>query len=1418
MVQVEEIVDSDGENAYNDSGAPASSVQELPASPAAAAAGPFRPRPREDGNQEKVAQFMSVTSSNTDEARRWLTMANWNVDQAVNLFFDDSSKSSSRSARPPPNQSLTGELSALFQGIDMQDPEVQRELRNMGLTPGQDIGDLALAFKKSRFLQKVQPEARQAARSQPRYDARFGGEVDVLAGVTFLWSNPPRALHVQAGSAGEGVVDVGETLRTVDGVDVRHLSRNDILHRLANAHQMGMRKERPSHSRFDKVSGVEISRLGSVEVKWTDLPVVLSDSQQDSEGNLAAAGDIVTGIGGVCLQGKTKEEICRLYAQSDSMQLEGGARLQSSYALHQMFVAKLKHNKGIAVHPLVECTNCRTKPLVGTRYHCKVCQPSCDLCGTCYAGRGHSHPSNHNFQLFQFADSGPQEAPPPLQLNPGALVVVCGSGGSADGAVGEATALLWNGRWNVQLQQGGGMEAVSPNHLFLRSGGVRGVQPRPPPQHIGGVAGVEPRPSPQDEGRPAVLPTAETNFAHFAGACSTEGYDTRSGIPISLMGRLIIKWCQLPVILSDLTESQSGLSVIRKVGGEFVWGKSRQEVEALNNRSGVVGPSDLGRIVEVWHRGPLARNLLRNKLREDQLRVHCDAQCAGCSTFPLIGWRYWCKKCPEGYSLCGTCYSARAHSHPANHSFVKLEFALDQEQAAEPGLAIGPGAQAVVCGTGNAAWDGSEVVLVAFQSNAWNVTLRRDPSMITGVDASKLFLLSGSANGPGPSLPGIVRGDSQSSAYWSAPGTPLAQAGSSSPSHGRAPVDSSMSRWPAPREVFRCDETGLEVSSLKTLKVIWRQLPIVLDDPQEIHKGRVICAVVVGEKDVLLWGRSREAAEELCDTEEAKLGRPPRLAVRALPKTKEEYVANKEKLLKLGVRCHPEVKCEGCQQEPLLGQRFRCSSCSVNFCGACYPGRAHAHTSSHLFVVCDFPDSAEENAPPPLVLGPGAQAVVCGMSAFYEEGKIAGQVVTVKKHEEDGSWQVQQGSRTFSVEPQCLFLLAGANEVEAQEEGDNPDEKVAMLESLTGWGEAKVVSLLEKHGWNVGKAKQDFELLQKAETPGGAAAAAEPAAPKRSEKAEPPDGGAAAAEPAAAPKRWEDQVLRFHVIPRDQVGLAAKPPKELLLGTGSYGKVYRAKYLHEVVAAKVINLGIADSDETKEKMRKSVEREAAKMKDFLHPNILGFKGIVIEEDEVIILTEFCERGSLREVLKKGGPMEERLAISTICQVAKAMEYLHRDDRPIAHRDLKSLNILVKPDDTLKVCDFGLTEFTKSILTQSATSSRLNAGVGSTRWMAPEIGRKFKGCWLKCDVFSFACVIFEVLTGKLPWDSPEISVTDILKAVAKGERPEDDEPVPECALAKLMRACWQQEPQERPGFPEIVKKLVELEVALPRAPF
>ncbi|KAF7074045.1 hypothetical protein CFC21_078956 [Triticum aestivum] len=247
------------------------------------------------------------------------------------------------------------------------------------------------------------------------------------------------------------------------------------------------------------------------------------------------------------------------------------------------------------------------------------------------------------------------------------------------------------------------------------------------------------------------------------------------------------------------------------------------------------------------------------------------------------------------------------------------------------------------------------------------------------------------------------------------------------------------------------------------------------------------------------------------------------------------------------------------------------------------------------------------------------------------------------------------------------------------------------------------------------------------------------------------------------------------------------------VASGSYGDLYRGTYCSQDVAIKVLKPERVNVD-----MQREFAQEVYIMRKVRHKNVVQFIGACTKPPRLCIVTEFMSGGSVYDYLHKHkGIFKLPALVGVAMDVSKGMSYLHQNN--IIHRDLKTANLLMDENGMVKVADFGVARV-------KVQSGVMTAETGTYRWMAPEV-IEHKPYDHKADVFSFGILLWELLTGKIPYEY----LTPLQAAVGvvqKGLRPT----IPKNAhakLAELLQKCWQQDPAERPDFSEILEALKKI---------
>ncbi|KAI3955234.1 hypothetical protein MKW98_020867 [Papaver atlanticum] len=244
------------------------------------------------------------------------------------------------------------------------------------------------------------------------------------------------------------------------------------------------------------------------------------------------------------------------------------------------------------------------------------------------------------------------------------------------------------------------------------------------------------------------------------------------------------------------------------------------------------------------------------------------------------------------------------------------------------------------------------------------------------------------------------------------------------------------------------------------------------------------------------------------------------------------------------------------------------------------------------------------------------------------------------------------------------------------------------------------------------------------------------------------------------------------------------------IGLGSYGEVYHADWNGTEVAVKKF----LDQDLCGDALEQ-FRCEVRIMLRLRHPNVVLFMGAVTRPPNLSILTEFLPRGSLYRLLHRPNiHLDEKRRLRMALDVAKGMNYLHTSHPTIVHRDLKSPNLLVDKNWVVKVADFGLSRLKHHTYLSSKSTA------GTPEWMAPEVLRN-EPSNEKCDVYSFGVILWELTTLRMPWSG--MNPMQVVGAVGFQNRRLEIPKVVDPAVAKIICDCWQNDPNLRPSFAQLM---------------
>ncbi|MBL7144972.1 MAG: protein kinase, partial [Phycisphaerae bacterium] len=261
-----------------------------------------------------------------------------------------------------------------------------------------------------------------------------------------------------------------------------------------------------------------------------------------------------------------------------------------------------------------------------------------------------------------------------------------------------------------------------------------------------------------------------------------------------------------------------------------------------------------------------------------------------------------------------------------------------------------------------------------------------------------------------------------------------------------------------------------------------------------------------------------------------------------------------------------------------------------------------------------------------------------------------------------------------------------------------------------------------------------------------------------------------------------------------------------IIGRGGMGVVYLAHdtKLKRSVAIKSIPAKLASDSNSRTRFR----REAEILASLNHPNIAVIHDI-IEQDESagFLVLEYIPGETLAEqIAHESLKLKEALSIGQ--QIADAVSAAHK--KGIIHRDLKPSNIKITPDGRVKVLDFGLAKpYSSEGKKSDVTATEPGRVIGTPVYMSPEQARG-KPTDHRTDIWSFGCIMFQILTGLLPFEGE--TATDTLARII--EREPDWEALPESTptnIRVLLRRCLEKDPNRRLG--DIADAAIEIKETL-----
>ncbi|KAK1217164.1 hypothetical protein PQX77_020172 [Marasmius sp. AFHP31] len=285
---------------------------------------------------------------------------------------------------------------------------------------------------------------------------------------------------------------------------------------------------------------------------------------------------------------------------------------------------------------------------------------------------------------------------------------------------------------------------------------------------------------------------------------------------------------------------------------------------------------------------------------------------------------------------------------------------------------------------------------------------------------------------------------------------------------------------------------------------------------------------------------------------------------------------------------------------------------------------------------------------------------------------------------------------------------------------------------------------------------------------------------------------------------------RSGLCPKCLVVRNVKKPRGYPVGSGGFGDVYKEAIGEQAVCLKVARIFQDSEDSSIKNLIKEYMKEAIVWKQLEHPNLLPFIGMYYLDEghhQLCLISPWMDRGDLTRYLKRT-PREQVNRLVLAYDVAAGLSYLH--DKKIVHGDLKGLNVLINADERALIGDFGLSRVVEAHAPGLFTST--TGAKGTTRWSSPELLDWVSPCStsIRSDVYAYACVCYEIFTGKQPFYKLQHDGA-VINAVLNKKYPDRLEEAEELndQLWEIMVSCWQHDQYLRPSAADVLARIGEI---------
>lgn len=234
-----------------------------------------------------------------------------------------------------------------------------------------------------------------------------------------------------------------------------------------------------------------------------------------------------------------------------------------------------------------------------------------------------------------------------------------------------------------------------------------------------------------------------------------------------------------------------------------------------------------------------------------------------------------------------------------------------------------------------------------------------------------------------------------------------------------------------------------------------------------------------------------------------------------------------------------------------------------------------------------------------------------------------------------------------------------------------------------------------------------------------------------------------------------------------------------MIGEGGMANVYLAydTILDRNVAVKILRGDLAGD----EKFVRRFQREARSASSLSHPNIVELYDVGEDDGKYFIVMEYVDGKNLKTLVKKRGGLTIKEVIDIMLQLTSAVAAAHNSY--IIHRDIKPQNVMILDDGTIKVMDFGI-----ALAMNNSELTQTNSVMGSVHYLPPEQANG-SGSTIKSDIYSLGILMYELLTGKIPFkgdNAVEIAIKQMKEPIPRVTKSNPD--IPQSIENVVLRAC------------------------------